>query len=368
MKKAVSIISVSAVVIAILAAALWFIPRPAGRWGRQEMSAGYTGAFCKNDTLGSIESLELGGYSHPETVLARDGWLYLSVEGGVILKMREDGSEQTKLLDTGGCILGFDFDAQGDVIAVDCCYRGSGAVLRVSGDGSGTYEALLSRENGMELFYPNGVAIGSDGTVYLTDSSRAFPPARYDGSSSKAAANEGMMHTCTGRVIAFHPDTGEASVLADGLAFANGIGLSADEKALFVCETYAYAITRIDIETGTATPLLTNLPGFPDNLTKGLDGRFWVGFNGERSDALDAISDRPFLRKCLWLYNKLTSANESAAIGYCHVFAFAEDGTVLESLQSGTNGYYRSTGAAETGERLYLSSINDSGCLAYLPR
>lgn len=366
MKKAMRGVAWLVAVLVVIVAALWFIPRPAGLWYQQELSAGYTGAFEKNGALDSVTLLDLGGYSHPETVLVRDGWIYISVKDGVLLRMREDGSELTKLLDTGGCLLGFDFDAEAKLIVADCDYHGTGAVLRVTDDGSGSHEVLMSRETGMELYYPNGFAIGSDGTIYLTDSSSAFPPAKYDGSSSLAAANEGMMHSCTGRVIVRDPDTGEASVLADGLAFANGLALSADERSLYVCETYAYAVDRIDLETGELHPFLTNLPGFPDNLTRGLDGRYWVGFNGERSDALDAISDKPFLRKCIWIYNKLSSANESASIGYCHVFAFTEDGAVVESLQSGANGYYRSTGAAETNERLYLSSINGLGQLAYM--
>lgn len=365
MKKAVKVFGYLLVALIVIAAAIWFIPRPAGLWYKQELSAGYTGAFAKNDALDDIELIDLGGYSHPETALMRNGWLYVSVKDGVLLKMREDGSELTKLLDTGGCLLGFDFDNAGNIIVADCSYNGTGAVLRVTDDGSGSHSVLLNKEKGMELFYPNGFAIASDGTIYVTDSSSAFPPAEYGGSSSAAAANEGMMHSCTGRVIAFHPESGDIRVVADGFAFANGLGLSDDEKSLFMSETYAYAIKRIDLETGEVFPFISNLPGFPDNISKGLDGKFWVGFNGERSDALDNISDQPFLRKCIWIYNKLTSANESGAIGYCHVFAFTEDGTIVESLQSGTNGYYRSTGVCETPERLYLSSINETGKLAY---
>ena len=367
MKKAAKVIGILLAALAALAAALWFIPRPAGLWYQQPLSAGYTGAFQKNDALNDVSFIDLQGYSHPETVLARDGWLYVSVKGGVLLKMREDGSELTKLLDTGGCLLGFAFDAEGRLIVADCEYQGTGAVLRLSAEG-GAPEVLLNQDKGMALFYPNGFAIAGDGTIYLTDSSSVFPPAQYGGSSSKAAANEGMMHTCSGRVIAYHPDTGRAEVIADGFAFANGLGLSDDEQTLYVSETYAYDIKKIDLRTGAVSPFISNLPGFPDNITKGPDGTFWGGFNGERSDALDGISDQPFLRKCVWLYNKLFAADESAAIGYCHVFAFTQDGAVVESLQSGSNGYYRSTGAAETAERLYLSSINDTGKLAYIER
>lgn len=364
-KKAVIIIGIILLVLALIAAALWFIPRPAGLWGAQPYSEGYVGAFEKNGALDTLQYRDLGGYSHPETVLAREGWLYVSVKGGVLLKTREDGGEWIKLLDTGGCLLGFAFDREGRLIVADCDYHGTGAVLRVADDGSGSHEVLLSKDKGMALYYPNGFAIAADGTIYVTDSSSAFPPARYGGSSSLAAANEGLMHTCTGRVIAYHPETDEAEVIAEGFAFANGLGLSADEKSLFVSETYAYDIKRINLETGAAEPFLTNLPGFPDNITKGLDGRYWVGFNGERSNALDAISQKPFLRKLVWLYNQLTAAAETPN-GYCHVFAFTEDGKVVKSLQSADNGYYRSTGVYETDRRLYLSSINDTGKLAYI--
>ena len=42
--------------------------------------------------------------------------------------------------------------------------------------------------------------------------------------------------------------------------------------------------------------LLDNLPGFPDNVTRGADGRFWMGFTKPRSDANDGMSGKPWLR------------------------------------------------------------------------
>ena len=366
-RKAVLIPAIILAVIAVLLLAVWCIPMPAGRWGKQDCGPGYTGAFAKNNALDTLAYLDLGEYSHPETVLVREGWVYCTVKNGVLLKMREDGTERTRILDTGGCLLGFAFDGAGDILAVDCDYGGTGALLRVSDAENGACEVLVSRASGWELYYPNAIAVASDGTVYFSDSSRAFPPVKYQSSSSLAAANEALMHTCTGRVLSYHPRTGQVNVLADGFAFSNGLGLSADEKTLFVCETYAYAVRKIDLVSGEVSDFLVNLPGFPDNLTEGLDGKFWVGFNGERSDSLDAISQKALLRKALWLYGKLAPSGEDPGkTGYCHVFAFTEDGAVTDSLQSGVNGYYRSTGATETRDRLYIQSINDSGKLAFL--
>lgn len=368
MKKFIIVSLIVLASIGLLLAAVWFLPRPVGPWKNQPASTGYVGAFEKNNALDQLSYLDLYGYTHPETVLVRDGWIYASVKDGVLLRMREDGGAQEVLLDTGGCLLGFDFDAAGNILIADCNYGGSGALLRVAPGGSAAPEVLLNRSAGFPLCYPNDVAVASDGTVYLSDSTAVFSPAKFGNSSSAAAAEETMMHTCSGRVIAFHPDTGKAEVIAGGFAFANGLALSADEKSLFVSETYANAIRRIDLASHEVTPFLDNLPGFCDNVSKGLDGRYWVGLNGARSDALDAISDKPFVRKIAWILSKLSPAAEDPAAGYCHVFAFAEDGTITESLQSGANGYYRSTGAAETPARLYIESINDSGRLAYIAR
>ena len=367
-RKAILIPAVALLVVVALALCIWFIPNPAGRWGKQELSLGYVGAFERNGALDELSYVELGGHSHPETVLVRDGWIYLTSLGGSLVKLREDGSDLTTILDTGGCLLGFEFDREGRIVVVDCDYAGTGALLRVADEADGAVEVLASRDTGFPLYYPNAIAIATDGTIYFTDSTTAFTPPAYGGSSSAAAANEALMHTCTGRVLAYEPSSGTVRTLADGFAFSNGVALSQDEQSLFVCETYRYAVRRIQLDSGDVSDFLTNLPCFPDNLTKGLDGRYWVGFNGERSDSLDAISDQPLLRKAVWLYDRLFPAKETAAGGYCHVFAFTEDGATTESLQSATNGYVRSTGATETAQRLYIQSINDTGKLAYVAR
>lgn len=366
MKKRSRITLCFLIALCLLFVGLYFLPVPPGPWGVQEINAGYRGVFAKNDALDGVSFLSLNGYARPESVLCRDGYLYTGVTGGVLLRMREDGSDPTVLLETGGCLLGLAFDRDGDILAADCAYRGTGAILKVDAQ-SGAYTVFMSRDTGTELYYPNAIAVGTDGTVYVTDSSTAFRPAQYHGDSYAAAVNEALMHTATGRILARDPASGSVRVIAAGLDFANGIALSADERSLYVCETYLYCINRVDIATGTVESFLANLPGYPDNLTPGLDGRYWVGLANQRSDSLDRISNKPFLRKCVWLYGKLSPAAEPEG-GYGCVFAFTENGAVTECLQSGTNGYYKTTAVTETAERLYIQAVNQNGTLAYLQR
>ena len=46
-------------------------------------------------------------------------------------------------------------------------------------------------------------------------------------------------------------------------------------------------------KAGNTEILIENLPGFPDNMSTGLDGRFWLGLASPRNALLDKISDKP---------------------------------------------------------------------------
>ena len=92
---------------------------------------------------------------------------------------------------------------------------------------------------------------------------------------------------------------------AKGLSFANGVALSQDEQTLFVNETGKYRVWKIsgakdlDVSTpsGQAKVLFDNLPGYPDNLMRGLDGKIWLGFAKPRNPTIDKMAAKPFMRK-----------------------------------------------------------------------
>jgi sugar lactone lactonase YvrE len=210
--------------------------------------------------------------------------------------------------------------------------------------------------------YANSIVVAEDGTIYFTDASTRFSPVDWGG-TYEASVLDILEQSASGRVLAFEPRTGHTSVAADGFSFANGVALSADGSRLFVSETGRYRIWSIDShargihvqrDSASASVLLDNLPGYPDNLMRGRDGRIWVGLFRPRNPAADGLSDKPFMRKVLL---RLPRAWLPVGKPYGHVFAFLENGQVTEDLQDPNGTYPQTTGVTETAERLYIHSL-----------
>ena len=117
---------------------------------------GYSGVHAANTRLAQLQMIDLHDEEGPEHIaFGPDGKLYTTVASGNILRMNTDGSDQQVFANTGGRVLGFDFDAQGRLIAADAI-RGllaidatrqatvladklaDGMSLTASGDGPGT--------------------------------------------------------------------------------------------------------------------------------------------------------------------------------------------------------------------------------------
>lgn len=178
--------------------------------------------------------------------------------------------------------------------------------------------------------------------------------------------------SASGRVMEYDPRTKQARVVAESLSLPNGIVLSADETQLLVSESGRYRIWRIaacadrlDLSkpSGSARVLLDNLPSYPDNLSRGLDGRIWLGLAGQRN-ILDQMADRPFLRRMIL---RIPRFMWSVPEPFGHVLAFTEDGSIVADLQDPTGRSPTTTGATETAEHLYIHSVNGKG-LNWLPR
>ena len=118
-----------------------------------------------------------------------------------------------------------------------------------------------------------------------------------------------LEQSSSGRVLEYDPANKTTRVMAKGLSFANGVALSRDEQTLFVNETGKYRVWKIsvnardlDISTpsGQAKVLFDNLPGYPDNLMRGLDGKIWLGFAKPRNPTIDKLW--PPSRSCVSLH------------------------------------------------------------------
>ncbi len=67
-----------------------------------------------------LQMIELHNEFGPEHIaIGPDGKLYAAMTSGSIVRMDPDGGRQETFVSTGGRVLGFDFDATGQMIAAD---------------------------------------------------------------------------------------------------------------------------------------------------------------------------------------------------------------------------------------------------------
>ena len=355
MKK---IIRLAIALVLVLAAylCLWPVPIEPVLW-HAPTAPGYMGVHAANTRLIGLHDIDLHGEVGPEHVIfGADGNLYTGVESGRILRMQADGSAQDVFANTGGRPLGLAFDTAGSMVVADALK----GLLSIASDGK--VAVLASAAEGGPLHFPNAVTVARSGKVYLTDSSMRFSPAQW-GNTVEAATLDILEQSCTGRVLEYDPATRALRVVATGLSFANGIVLSADENSVFVSESGKYRVwkialgaNRLDVTQASvqARVLLDNLPGYPDNLTRGLDGKIWLGLAGQRND-LDLMAERPFMRRLMLRIPRMLWPTPKP---YGHVMAFTEDGKVVADLQDPRGASPITTGLTESAQRLYIHNVN----------
>ena len=355
------------VVTAVLYLLFWPVPAEPVAW-EASVPPGYTGAHTPNTRLSGLRTIDIGSEYGPEHMaIGTDRKLYAAMTSGNLLRMDPDGGKQEVFANTGGRVLGFDFDAQGRIIAADAMK----GLLAIAADGRVT--VLANRVSSEDpIRYANSIVVALDGTVYFTDASGRFSPSDWGG-TYEASVLDILEQAATGRVLAYDPATQKTRIVAHGFSFANGIALSSDGHTLFVSETGHYRIWKIDgrannlnVESGSpqAKILVDNLPGYPDNLMRGRDGRIWVGLFKPRNPAADSLAEKPFIRKVLLrLPRSFLPLGES----YGHVFAINEDGRVTVDLQDPSGAYPETTGATETADRLYIHSLH-ARTIGWLPQ
>ncbi|MBW8463345.1 SMP-30/gluconolactonase/LRE family protein [Acidovorax sp.] len=365
---------VGGAVVAVAAyLAAWPVPILPVAW-TAPAAPGYQGVHAPNQRLAQLQMIDLKGEVGPEHIaFGKDGKLYTTVLSGNILRMNAYGSGQEVFANTGGRVLGFDFDAAGNLIAADAIK----GLLSIAPDGKLT--VLADKVGNDPIRYADAVVVAQSGKMYLSDASTRFAPKDWGG-TFEASVLDILEQASTGRVIEYDPATRATRVVARGISFANGVALSQDEKHLFVNETGKYRVWKIavdanDLDIGQldgrsssqpspqARVLLDNLPGYPDNLMRGQGGKVWLGFAKPRGAAIDNMAGKPWLRS---LTLRLPRALWPIPQPYGHVIAFTDDGKVVADLQDPSGAYPETTAITETADRLYVQSLHARG-LGWLP-
>lgn len=329
---------------------VWPVPVEPKAWVAPP-NPGYTGPYAVNTRLAGLTTFSLAGNHGPEDVAVdARGRIYAATHEGRIVRLQPDGSGAEVWADTGGRPLGIDFDAGGNLIVADA-FRG---LLMIAPDA--TVSVLATEADGIPIRYADDVDTAADGRIYFSDASTRFGAKQWGG-TYPASLLDLMEHSGSGRLLVFDPADGRAHTVLKGLTFANGVAVSPDQRFVLVNETGMYRVMRYWLQgpkAGTAEPLIEALPGFPDNVSAGQGGRFWVALVSPRNALLDGLAGRPFLRKVI---QRLPAFVRPQAVPYGHVLAVDADGTVVADLQDPTGAYPINTGAVETERYLYICSL-----------
>jgi sugar lactone lactonase YvrE len=333
---------------ALLYFLLWPVPVDPVSWAAP-VDRGLVDPFGPDDRLRAAVGINLGQYEGPEdATIGNDGRLYATTSSGHIVRI--DGRDVSEFAFTGGRPLGIETAADGSLVIANAVL----GLQRV--DRNGNVTTLLNEVDGQPLVYANSLAIASTGMIYFSESSSKFGAAS-NGGTYDASLLDIMEHGGHGRLFAFDPASGAAEVLVDGLNFANGVATSSDDSFVLVSETGHYRVLRHWLsghQAGSTEVLLDNLPGFPDNLKSGIQGRFWLGLAAPRNALLDKLSDKPFVRK---MVQRLPAIVRPKAVPSSHVIAFNGSGEVLINLQDPSARHPVLTGVVETPLAIYLTTL-----------
>lgn len=318
----------------------------------------FEGALEVNSILTKTQKLYEGDLVGPGSIADSEGTLYTGLADGRIVKL--EGDKVVDVVRTGeqkancgtpeaeaicGRPEGMRFDKYGSNLIVADAYRG---LLEVNPKAK-TVSTLVSSSpgiNGRPFRFVNDLDIAEDRTIYFTDTSSKWQ--RYQHDYSVLEGDN------TGRLLAYHPKTGEMEVLIDGLHFASGVQISPEGDYVLVVELGASRIMKYYLKgelKGKSEVFIQNLPGFPDHIRLNSRGGYWLGIATMRTDFFDLMQQYPRAKNFIAKVVSLPWLVTNTAVKY---------GLLLELDESGniTRSFHDPTGSVIPG---YLSEVHDDG-------
>lgn len=277
---------------------------------------------------------------------SHEGAVFTGTEDGSIYRVSHDGARTDRVAHTGGRPLGIEVDPDGRLLVCDA-RRG---VLRVDPD-SGSVEQLTERVNGVKMMFCNNAAIATTGDVWFSDSSKHFGIEKWK--------DDFVQNTRSGRLLVMRPD-GRIEVMLERLAFANGVALAQDESYVAVAETAARTVVRLWLtgpRAGQQDHLVTDLPGYPDNIARGSDGLIWVTIASPTDPVVERIQQAPmFVRRAVTRIPERLQPKPKQTV---RAQAFDDAGTLVHDIDVQTPDYHMVTGVREYDGRVWFGSLHE---------
>lgn len=303
--------------------------------------------------LPPLRLFEVGGVG-PEDVLVdpADGSVLTGVADGRVLRLRPEDGAVGVVAETGGRPLGLEWLPDGRMLVCDA-RRG----LLAADLATGSIEVLVTEAGGRPLRLCNNAAVAGDGTIWVSDSSTRFGLDHFQADL--------LEHSGSGRLVCRDPH-GAVEVVADGLHFPNGVALAADKSRVIVAESGNYALSscEADPRSHELAPLLTNLPGVPDNIATGADGLVWVALAGPRNPTADRLAPLPgILRRLVWALPPSMRPPPPSQVWVLAVDP--ETGRVVYDLQGTHPEFGVTTGVREHDGVVWLGSIQGTAVACF---
>ena len=337
-------------ILALLLAALgyllfWPVPVEPVAWQAPQAPA-LEGPYAINDALADVTWLADGEGTGPEDVaIDAQGMAYVGYDDGRVVRFDANGENPDLIADTGGRPLGLDFAPDGSLVVADAIK----GLLRI-GQG-GQIDVLATEADGVPFRFTDDVDVADNGKIFFSDASSKFGPAM-------KARDDIIEHGGHGRLLEHDPATGRTRTLLGGLQFANGVAMCPDQRCVLVTQTGSYDIVRYWLageKAGQHDIFLANLPGIPDGISSNGKDTYWVALFTPRNALLDAMSDKPFLRKVAFRLPEFLQPQPAA---HAFVLGLTLDGEVSHNLQHvGEQSFHPITSVEQHGGTLYLGSL-----------
>jgi sugar lactone lactonase YvrE len=279
-----------------------------------------------------------------DVVVADNGLVYTGTEDGTVFAVRPDGSRVDVVGHTGGRPLGLELLPDDRLLVADAHVG-----LLAMEIATGAVERLVDTVNGRRMVFCNNAAVAANGDIWFSDSSTRYGIEQWK--------DDMVQDTRTGRLLCRRAD-GSVEKHLDGLAFANGVALAADESFVAVAESAGRTVVRLWLKgerAGTRDLLCADLPGYPDNIARGSDGLIWVTIASPRDPVVELLQRAPLpLRKVV---TRVPEALQPKPKRTVRVQAFDDAGELVHDISGDATGYHMVTGVREHDGRIWLGSL-----------
>ncbi|MFV0281103.1 MAG: hypothetical protein ACK5JM_10150 [Rhodoblastus sp.] len=245
------------------------------------------GAFSPNQRLDRARRLGDGIESPDDIAPGPDGALYVSSRNRILRAAGDDFEKRELFVEFDAPVGGLAWSNAGTLLA---CVSGRGLVAIAQ---SGKIVGECESAGGETLTCPLSVTSASDGTIYLTDGSRANPPELWLKDMMERRPPSGRLVRCDAALRA-------AQVEQDGLDWPLGLSMSADESEVWIAESWAHRLVAFARSNGRKRVVVKNYAGYPARFSRSQSGDYWMAFFALRTQLTEfVLRERAFCEEMI---------------------------------------------------------------------